>query len=206
MEPAKPVVSLDLQDLLTRAMARQTPHKPRRRPDDQIDPKELAQAERRLRERFSLPENWLRVRSVALIHQDTETLLGNFIEFKHKLSTARKFMRAAGPEPVEAVEFVKGENWLAEPLHRPSKPAVPEREMREAMIDVHLPELENTFAKDVILDVHLHWGSIARVELMDETVFHSKDRKTQLYLPEGLDILDGMSLECRIKLKEFLGL
>lgn len=205
MEPAKPAI--DLQDLLTRAMARQTPKKERRRPDDQIDPKELAQAERRLRERFSLPENWVRVRSVALVHEATETLLGNFIEFKHKLSTARKFTRATGPEPVDAIERVNGSNWLADPVtHRPMKPEVPERDMREAMIDVHLPEMDNTFAKDVILDVHLHWGSIARVELLDETVFHSRDRKVQLYLPEGLDILDGMSLECRIKLKEFLKL
>jgi hypothetical protein len=206
METPKSPPSLD--DLLIRATARMQPKKERRKPTDTIDPKELAQAERRLRERFSNPENWERVRSVALVHDTTDTLLGNFTEYRHKLSSGvcRKFVRVSGPEPVDAIERIKGDNWHAEELHKPGKPDVPEREVREAMIDIHLPELDNVFAPQVIVDVHLHWGHIARVELVDETAFFSKDRRVHLYLPEGIDVLDGMSLDCRLNLRKWLGL
>lgn len=198
----------DLQDLLTRAMARQTPVKPRRKPSDTISPKELAQAEKRLRDRFNDPANWERVRTVALIHDETETLLGNFEEFRSKLSVGvcRKLKRVEGPAAVDAIERVSGQQWL-NPLPMEGRiDSLPAHEEREAIIDLHLPELDNTFASDVLVTVELHWGSIAKVILDDETTFKSKDGKVHLILPAGLDVREGLSLETKLRIKEFLGL
>lgn len=201
----KPLMELD--DLLTRAMARQTPHKPRRKAGDTIDPKELALAEKRIRERFTDPNNWTRSRNVALIHEETDTLLGNFVEYTHKLSVGvcRRLVRVSEPAPVQDVERVAGPNWIAQPLA--GKPdEVPAEEQREAICDLHLPEMDHVFAPAVMVQVTLRWGGIARVELCEETRFFNKDRKVQLILPEGLDVLEGMSLDSKLALRKWLGL
>ena len=38
--------------------------------------------------------------------------------------------------------------------------------------------------------------------MSERTRLHSEDGKTILYLPEGLDILDGLARETKLKLKE----
>lgn len=198
----------DLEGLLTRAMAKQTPIKARRKPGDHISPRELAEAERRLKLRFSDPANWERVRTIALIHEESDTLLGNFAEYVHKLSSGcRRLVRVSEPAHVDGIERVAGNNWIAERLNNPTKPAdaVAEEE-REAIIDLHLPELDHVFSPQVMVTVKLLWGGVAEVRLMDETRFYSKDRRVQLILPEGIDVLEGMSLDCKLELRKFLGL
>lgn len=202
----------DLNSLLTRALARQTSQKPRRKAGDLIDSKELTEAERRVKLSFLAPENWERTRVVALIHvreDGIETLLGAFEEYKHKLSrgVCRKLKRVETPVDVDklAFEHVRGEHWLKPPEVRRAKPggALAEEE-REAIIDLHLPELDHVFAPDVMVTVHLRWGGIARVELMDETRFFDKDRRAHLILPAGLDVLEVMAPESKLRLREFL--
>jgi hypothetical protein len=213
--PPTPAGPLDLDQLLTRAMARQTPQKPRRKATDQITPEEMAAAERRVLARWRDPANWERVRNVILIHRDAqqeETLLGNFVEYKHKLSigVCRKLVRDTQPAPLGEIEYVTGDNWLAERVvlgenqRRPE--AVEAEETREAIVDLHLPELDHVFSPAVMVEVKLIWGGIAKVELMDETRFYSKTKQVQLILPAGMDVLEGMSLDCKLKLREWLGL
>lgn len=199
---------LDLDSLLTRALARQTPKKERRKPGQEITAKELALAEKRMRERFTLPENWELRRTVALIHEESQTLIGNFSEYVHKLSAnCRRLVRVLEPTRVDAIEGVTGDSWLnAQPLQPAASTAVPAEEQREAILDLHLPEMDNTFSPAVLLNVTLHFGSVARVELADETRFYSKDKRVQLILPAGLDVREGLSFETKVRLKEFLGL
>lgn len=206
---------LDLDDLLTRAMAKQTPTKPRRKASDMLTPEEMAQAERRVLARWRDPVNWERTRNVMLIHvgeQGQETLLGNFIEYKHKLSSGvcRKLQRDETPTAVGEIEHVTGSNWLVERVQLDETKRVgtspPAEEMREAIVDLHLPELDHVFSPEVMVTVTLLWGGVSRVELMDDTRFFSKDKRVQLVLPAGLDVLEGMSLDCKLKLREFLGL
>lgn len=193
-----------LEDLLTKALVKLTPQKPRRKPSDSITPEELARAERRMRERFTDPANWERVRHVSLIHQETDTLLGNFAEYKHKLSTARKFMRVTEPAAVDSIEYVTGSNWLSTPVHAQlPQEAIDERQL---IIDLHLKELDNVFSPDVLVDIRLEYGGVARVQLCYETRFFSKDRREQLILPEGLDVLEVMSLDNKLELRKALGL
>lgn len=211
-EVIKPV--MDLDDLLTRAMAKQTPQKPRRKATDTISPEELAQAERRIRARFTDPANWERSRNVVLIHvgeQGQETLLGNFAEYKHKLSTGvcRKLVREEQPTAVGEIEHVTGSNWLVERIQLDETkriPGAPAEEQREAIIDLHLPELDHVFSPEVMVLVTLLWGGVHRVELIEPTRFFSKDKRVQLVLPEGLDVLESMSLDSKLDLRKFLGL
>lgn len=197
----------DLDTLLTRAMAKQTPKKERRKPTDQFTAKEVAEADRRMKERFTLPENWEQVKTVALIHEETETLLGNFVEFRHKLTTGcRRLVRVNGPAPVGEFERVSGAHWLNAPSLDLRNEQAPAEEEREAICDIHLPELDHVFAPAVMVTVKLLWGGIARVELCEETRFFSKDKRVQLILPAGLDVLEGMSLDCKLKLREWLEL
>jgi hypothetical protein len=204
-----------LDALLTKAMAHQTPKKERRRPDAFISPEELAAAEKKVLARWRAPENWERNRSVVLIHQDPntaqETLLGNFVEYKHKHSkgVCRKLVRDNTPAVVGEIEYVTGDNWLAKRVDLESlnkNPLAPAEETREAIVDLHLPELDHVFAPAVMVTVNLLWGGINRVELFEETRFFSKDRKVQLILPEGLDVLEAMSLDCKLELRKFLAL
>lgn len=199
---------MELQDLLSKALANQTPKKTRRRADSPITAKELAEADRRMRERFTLPENWTQTRIVLLVHDETDTLLGCFNEFTHNLTTGcRRLVRCEGAAKFDAQERVSGVHWIAEQTWtKPEGSEFEAEETRPAIIDIHMPELDNVFAPGVEVDVVLHWGSIARVELTVETWFYGKDRKVQLSLPEGLDIREGLSLETRMRLKEFLGL
>lgn len=210
----KPADFGDLDALLTRAMARQTPKKERRRPDAQLTVEELAEAEKRVLARWRSPENWERTRNVVLIHQagEQETLLGNFVEYRHKFSqgVCRKLIRDATPAVVGEIEYVTGDNWLAKRVDlenlQKDMLAQPAEEMREAVVDLHLPELDHVFSPAVMVMVHLLWGGINRVELVEETRFFSKDRRVQLILPEGLDVLEGMSLDCKLELRKWLGL
>lgn len=210
----QPAPVLDLDDLLTRALAKQTPQKPRKKATDHVTPEELANAERKVRARFTDPANWERSRNVVLIHvgeQHQETLLGNFIEYKHKLSTGvcRKLIRDETPAVVGEIEHVTGSNWLVERLSLDETkriPGAPAEEQREAIIDLHLPELDHVFSPEVMVLVTLLWGGIHRVELTDDTRFFSKDRRVQLVLPSGLDVLEGMSLDSKLDLRKFLGL
>lgn len=203
---SKPAV--DLEDLLSHALAKQTPKKERRKRDDIITAKELAEADRRMKLRFTDPANWERRRTVALVHDETETLLGNFAEYFHKLSDGcRKLIRVSEPAAVDSIERVSGPQWLnPQPLSIERPPEAIAEEQREAIIDLHMPEMDNVFAPGVMVSVTLNWGSIARVELTEETRFYSKDKRVQLILPEGLDVREGLSLETKLRLKEFLGL
>lgn len=209
MTPLKPPAAVpltDLEDLLSRALAKQTPQKPRRRPGDLIDAKELSQAEARVRARFYAPENWELKRTLVLVHEDSNTLLGNFEEHINKLMpTCRRLKRVERPATFATIEYVKGANWLAQPLGLTERePSAVAEEHREAIIDIHLPELDHVFAPAVLVEVKLIWGGVSRVELMDETRFFSKDKRVQLILPSGMDVLEGMSMESKLKLREWL--
>ena len=203
----------DLDSLLTKALARQTPQKPRRKPTDTVTPEELAAAERRVRARFYAPENWERTKAVVLIHvseQGQETLLGNFAEYRNKLmKDCRKLVRETQPTAIGEIEYVKGENWLADRLV--VQPTVMHKdaqaeEQREAICDIHLPELNHVFAPEVMVTVTLIWGGVAKIELMEETRFFDKERRAHLILPAGLDVMEAMSFESKQAVRRFLGI
>jgi len=165
---------------------------------------EVSSASRRIRNIFADPANWTLRRHVTLIHKGNagDTMLGNFAEFVHKTALdCRRLVRVEAPAQVDAIETVEGENWLAQSLQRPE--AEPEDPI-EVCMDVTLPECGGAQAPAVILTIHHEQGQILRAELFDEVRFASRDRRTFLEMPAGVDILPALSFDCRVQLKQEL--
>lgn len=192
-----------LEDLLIEALAHATPPKHRRVRNAALDPKETSRLGHHS-EVFSNPENWTRTRGVALIHRETNTLLGNFSEYVHSRDrSARKLVRETEPLAIEGSEWVSGPLWLEWPADIPS----PERQVSivECLVDLYLPEL-GVRSLAVGVDVTLSYGGIAHVTLRDATYFVSDDRRSAFRLPKGLDVLEGLSLDCKLALRAEVGL
>lgn len=152
---------------------------------------------------FYESSNWEKVRTISLIHQPTETLLGNFNEFQyiHNRKT-RKLLRVEEPTATDGTEFVTGDWWLQQEMERHLDP---QRwvESRSAVIGISLTECGlHCDAAEVI--VRLEHGYIARVELAADTRFTCPARNTFLSIPKGIDVQECMSLDSRLALKSEL--
>ena len=192
---------LDLDDLLADAVA----HAPARKVRGG-KPEELKDAsDERLFNLFHRPENWARRRGIALVHKETQTLLGNFSEYVHvKVKGCRKLDRESVPLAVTATEEVSGPWWIGEEYRQHEKrPSWHER--RRAIIDLHFEEL-GVVAACVEVDACLSYGAVARVELVASTQFMSTDRKTVLMLPAELNVLDVMHLDDKLRLRKEINL
>jgi len=151
------------------------------------------------------PENWLRTRGIALIHQDTDSLLGNFSEYVHRtIPGCRKLVREPLPIAVSAKEFVSGSWWIEQSKRPEARQEWLEK--RQAILHIYLPELKvHAPACEVV--AHVHYGAIARVELAVDTVFaQSEGQETLLELSAGTNILEVMSLDSKMKLREEISL
>lgn len=151
---------------------------------------------------FLDPQNWERTRGIALIHADTETLLGNFSEYLHRsVPNCRKLVREDSPIAVTATERVSGGWWLGQ--HRTFEKPKPWHFTRPAIIHLHLSELR-VHSPAAEVTVFLSYGSITRVELAADTLFAPEGEGGEylLTLPKGTNILEVMSRDCKISLRE----
>ena len=154
---------------------------------------------------FANPENWERKRGIALIHAETQTLLGNFSEYVHKkVFGARKLLREETPILVSATETVEGNWWLG--AERRPEPKQEWHTQKSCVLHVHLGELQ-LHAPAVELTVHLHWGGIARAELSVETTFAQTAEGVEqlVVMPAETDILSCMTRDCKVKLRMEVG-
>lgn len=155
---------------------------------------------------FGDPANWRRTRGVALVHAETETVLGQFEEWVHvSVAGCRKLLREHGSIEVSGVERVSGSWWLGEQHH--VEPRQAWHEKRPAILHLHLDTLRvHSPACEVV--VHLSYGGIARVELAQDTQFAQEHGKQEqlLFLPAGTNVLEVMSLDSKINLRVELAL
>lgn len=154
---------------------------------------------------YSNPANWRRTRGIALIHQESQSVLGHFSEYVHlTVAGCRKLVRENAAASVSAAEYVSGDWWLGQSM----RPARPDswHEQRPAILGIQLP-LMQLHAPAVSVVVCLSFGSIARVELAGDTTFSAAEGpETLLMLPKGTDVLQVMALENKITLRKALGL
>lgn len=189
-----------LEELLAEAMIHQTPAK-KRKHSSHLGP-DLRKIEGRLREVFSNPDNWERTRGIALMHTETNTLLGNFSEYIHKtVANCRKLVRETTPLLIEGNEWVSGPQWVE--WSREAKAAERWHETVEMIADLHLPAF-GVRAAAVQVDVTISFGGISRVELHEMTQFMSDDRHTAIRFPKHLNVLEELSHESKIAIKEEL--
>ncbi len=192
-----------LEDLWTEARIALAAKKPRRIANPSLR-NALDATAKRMHELFALPENWERTRGIALIHAETETLLGNFSEYRHKtVAACRKLLREEAPITVEAAERVEGSWWLGD--SRKPEPRAPWHTQQRAILHVHLHEL-GVHAPACEVVAFISYGGIARVELASPTRFADDHGKQLIELPAGVNILDGMTLDSRLALRQELGL
>ena len=152
-------------------------------------------------ELYSIPEYWVADSHIALIHEETNTLLGNFQSFHHKRDkTARRLVRVTEPVIVTQTEYVRGTQWLfaaPPPLPEP----VAHVFTRRLTVDLTLEALL-VQADTVELIVHLSYGGITRVELAENTTLHSPDGSHVLHLGGGVNIYPCMGLDAKIALRQ----
>ena len=152
------------------------------------------------------PKNWKRTKGVALIHEETETLLGNFSEYVHRtVPNCRKLVREDSLLGVSAAERVSGSWWLGQDR-------IPEErkewhEVHPCIIHLHLDKLF-VHAPCCELNVHLSYGSIARVDLIVDTQFAAEAGQGEqlLTLPAGTNVLEVMSLDSKLAVRSELGI
>jgi len=152
---------------------------------------------------FANAANWIEGRGIALIHEETQTLLGVFREYTHRTEAgARKLLRSEAPLLVEATELCSGEWWIAE---RHLDFIAAERKVmapKIAILDIQLDKL-GVYSPACEVRVFEAEGHMNRVELCIDTQFaQTADAPEQLlWLAAGTNILPTMSRECKITLR-----
>ena len=138
------------------------------------------------------PANWVRGPIIALIHQETDSLLGYFVEWKHKsIPDARRLVReslACLPEHAK-IEYVSGD-WSPKAMPEASLPSRPWKKTLPVQCDVLLLDF-GLEALQVPLDCFFGEGTLDRVYLVIPTVFANEGQF--LDLPEGTNILPRLS-------------
>lgn len=152
---------------------------------------------------FLDPENWERKRGIALVHEETNTILGNFSEYVHKsVPGCRRLVREESPISVSATEKMEGNWWLED---RKPEPPRPWHEKRTAFIHLHLSKLfVHSPACEVV--VYTAYGSLDRVELAIDTQFAQEEGRGAelLFFAAGVNVLPVMSSDCKVQLLQDL--
>jgi hypothetical protein len=146
---------------------------------------------------FSNLANWTKTRGVALIHQETRTVIGNFTEYTHKaLPGARRLVRETELLPVTTVEYVTGVWGNPEPVEPTASPRL-WKTSSTAPVDLVLQTLRVS-AACVGVEAHFGEGVLERVTLKHDTQFYSAPTSgtpgTFLLLPAGTDIFHELGV------------
>lgn len=152
---------------------------------------------------FTSESNWLRGKTIALIHDESDTLLGCFVEFTHRsVKGARKLIREDTLSICSSAERVEGSWWLGD--GRRPEPRQEWHTQRPAIVHLHLDKL-GVHSPAVEVLVHLSYNGIARCELGLDTQFAGED-ENMLFLPKGTNVLEVCSLDTKISLRKACGL
>ena len=167
---------------------------PRRTPDDApavVTPLAL----------YTNPANWKPGRRLALIHEDTGTLLGIFTELNHKgVVDCRRLIRDESVSRVQDVEYVRGKGWLEQ------SPALPAQSLTRTVEKV-LP-LTLTFSVACldgcsVLAV-VTASAIVSVRLAQATTFTGGGSEA-LILPASTDVWPLLAAETKRTLWKMIG-
>lgn len=149
---------------------------------------------KKMREMYTLPENWERVAGVAFIDKASNTLIGNFSEYHHKtIHSTKKWLREHQPILIDRTEIVEG--YLGRDLEQRLRGKTWELEF-PCTLPILLDELMvETPAAKLILKTRL--GVIQRAELIEETQFASMNGAMILRLPAETNIWEACSTDTK---------
>jgi hypothetical protein len=150
---------------------------------------------------YTNPANWELGRRLALIHEETGTLLGVFTELLHtSVVDCRRLIRDESVSPVQGVEYVHGEGWLEQ------SPPLPQQLLTRTVEKV-LP-LTLTFAFAClggcsVLAV-VTASSVVSVRLAQAAVFTGGCSEA-LCLPANTDVWPLLAVETKRTLWKMIG-
>ena len=180
-----------LDDLFREARAAMRQKVAKRRVREHVPTEKELSAEERLRKELGPLENWQRKRAIALVHRETRTLIGTFVEYLHpKVPGARRLVREYEELPAEATEEVVGD-WCHQPEQPPRRRHI-WHETRLVVMDCVLGKMHVAFTS-ASLRACFGEGSLDRVELMHDMTFSSPRQPEFIILPAGTNILPEMS-------------
>ncbi len=191
--------SNSLDDLFLDAQLAEAARNPRRsRVADPAVKNALDAATKKMKELYSLPENWEPRRGIALIDKGTQTLVGNFREYVHKHNPkTRKLVREHTPIHIDCTEVVEG--YMGEQFESKYRGISWEREV-EVTEDLWFDELM-LGAPKVQLLVKLRLGAVLRVEVKADTQFANAAGSTLLQLPAGTNVLEQLSTDSKTHIR-----
>jgi hypothetical protein len=135
------------------------------------------------------PANWVRGKGIALIHRASETLLGNFTEYRHRtVADARRLVREDSPPPVQTVEYIDLDLNASNGL--PPKPKRAWQTVLSLTTELRILAFQ-AHAAHVPLSAHFGDGQLFRLELAEPTIFLAGD--SLLRLPAGTDVLPELA-------------
>jgi hypothetical protein len=151
---------------------------------------------------FSNPANWYAARSVALIHQESQTLLGHFRELLHRtVADCRRLVREDSPALIEAVEYVSG-TWGWSP---PKALDHQDSTLLETELTLFLSiAMQAQHSAEARIKVVTQGAGILRVELLEQTQFATEFSSAFLTLPSGINLLATLTTASKQAIREAL--
>lgn len=160
---------------------------------------DLDWAARKLRELYTNPDNWKRTRGLVLIDKETQTVLGNYSEYRHvKDPSARKLVREHLPIDIDGQEVIEG--FLGHKLESELRGISWDREL-SVTAHVGLDEVQ-VEAPMVRLQVCILLNSIVRVHLEETTQFASASGNLLLMLGAGTNVWEACSTDTKAVLRK----
>ena len=150
-------------------------------------------------------ENWQLCAQVQLVHahENIRTLVGLFDELVHcSVPGCRRLTATTQRNPALGLkmEEVMGAAWLPEVAWKLRQQAT-ERKL-ELVADLQLDLGQHLHAEAVLCTAWLVGGGLQRLCVTQETRFEGNVPRTILCVPEGLDVLEGLTHECKAALWE----
>ena len=190
--------SLSLDELFKEARAAMR----RQKAVDAAKPRAVKSTEPTLE--VNLHSNWVAQRSLALVHQETSTLLGTFTEYTNKhFPGARRLVREFAELPVLSSEYVTGV-WGGPSAPTIEAPKRPWNCARTLTVDLVLKDLHVSAAK-VLVTAYYGEGTLDAVELAEATTFASPPGAipfSLFNLPAQTDVLAELSIHSINSIKD----
>lgn len=148
---------------------------------------------------YADPENWKPGRFIALVHKETQTLLGTFQEHLHRsVPDCRRLLRVEGPVALSGTEEVSGTWGWIPPAVREATLSVCEVSLLLA-IELQSPPLS---CPEADLRIQLQGAGILAARLAADTEFSDAAGQELLHLPAGTNLLPVLSLETKKRIRQ----
>lgn len=198
----KPLTRLDeLDDLLGENLR----HLPRLRREPSKEEKRKDAEAAHKRDEYTDPARWIVGRGIALVHKDSNSLIGNYREYTHyRVPSCRKLLLVKEPMIIDATEYREG-SWWMEPLARERVAMTQWDTVRHEVIPLLLDRM-GVYSPASAVTIHLRFGGITRVELTQDCDFASPDGAELLHLTKGVNIYEAMAMEGKMALRREVAL